>query len=54
MKPYISNTLFLLDRTCTFNIEILASLKVFKNMLFYHILTDCLITPVNLRYIHAN
>ena len=31
----------------------LAPLKVFKNMLFYHILKDFLITPVNVRYIHA-
>ena len=47
------NTLSLLDHTCTFNTEILAALEVFKNRLFYHILKDFLITPVNLRYIHV-
>ena len=39
--------------TCTFNTEILAALEVFKNRLFYHILKDCLISPVSLRYIHT-
>ena len=29
------------------------ALEMFKNRIFYHILKDFLITPVNLRYIHA-
>ena len=29
MKPYVYNILFLLDRTCIFNTEILAPLEVF-------------------------
>ena len=36
-----------------FLLETLAPLEMFKNRLFYHILNDFLITPVNLRYIHA-
>ena len=37
----------ILDHTCTFNAETLAPLEMFKNRLFYHILKDFLITPVN-------
>ena len=33
--------------------EILAPLEVFKNSLYYHILKDFLIAPVNLKYIYA-
>ena len=51
-KPWMCDTLFLMDHTCTFNTEILAALKMFKNRLFYHILKDFLIT-LNLRYIYA-
>ena len=29
MKPYIYNTLFLLDHICTFSTEILAALEMF-------------------------
>ena len=34
MKPYMYNTLFLLDRTGTFNTEMLAPLQVFKTGYF--------------------
>ena len=53
VKPQMYDILFLLDHAYTFNTEILAPLEVFKNRLFYRILKDFLITPVNLRYIHA-
>ena len=47
------NILFLSDCLCTFCTEILTPLEVFKNSLFYNILKDFLITPVNLKYAYA-